>query len=120
MNEIFEKIDIVKSNKRKIRIENVHEKQHKKRKQEDIDAMIINLVCDAMLPFNVVENPSFKILINAGFPGKTILDRKSTVESITNDFIDMKNTLKNVFKNINYICVTADCWTVFHRYSTQY
>lgn len=116
MNNIFEKIENVKINKKRTRREKGTVTQNKKRKQEDVDSMIINFVCDAMLPFNVVENPSFKILINAGFPNKTILDRKATTESVTRKFADMKNALTDSFRAINYICITADCWTVYHRY----
>lgn len=114
---IFEQIGHIKSNKRKIKFVNTAtEKTNKKRRQEDIDKMIVNFVCDAMIPFKIIENPSFLALMNTAFPNKTILNRRTVAEDILKDFCVFKSALKQELNAINHICVTTDCWTIYHRY----
>lgn len=87
----------------------------KKTKQEDVDQLIIGFISDALVPFGIVENSSFKLLMKKGFPRKTLIDRKQAAEGVLQEFLCMKNSLIETFKGIKYICITADCWTMYHR-----
>lgn len=89
--------------------------QKKRYKQDDVDDLIVDFVCDGMLPFRTVDNPSFKLLMKTAFPRKTLLNRKQVVVKLMNEFIAIKDSLRKTFEKLEYICVTADCWSIYHR-----
>lgn len=113
---VIEEIENTKADKRKAQSAAAHEQQRKKKcRQENVDKMIIDFVGEALLPFSVVETGSFKSLIEAGFPGKTVLNRKDVAKGLCNEFLSIKNDLIKTFDETAYICITADCWSIFHR-----
>lgn len=92
-----------------------HEAKKVKLKEENINRLVLNFVNDALLPFSIVENPSFKQLMCAGFPRTAIMDRKQLTTELVRDFEAMKMELKETFQSISHICITADIWTIYHR-----
>lgn len=112
---IIEQVETSKANKRKEKEANSNEIPAKKRKQEEIDQLVVNFVSDAMLPFSTVENNSFKKLMNTAFPHKKILDRKQIVSELLKEFTSVKDDLKQTFEQLEYICLTADCWSIYHK-----
>ncbi|KAJ6642972.1 hypothetical protein Bhyg_07928 [Pseudolycoriella hygida] len=57
---------------------------------------MISAIIDAMLPFSFLENNSVRKLLEAGFPGKNILSRKSVVPLIEEDFRKLQEDLKKL------------------------
>lgn len=112
---MLERIDLEKRNKRKSNSTTDTQSQPKRSKQETIDRLIINFVTDALLPFKIVENPSFKELISTAFPRKTLLDRHTTSKDIVAGLNTFKSSIVETFNDINYMCITADCWSIYHR-----
>lgn len=53
--------------------------------------------------------------MTVAFPNKTLLDRHTTDLDIVQEFRTFKSSLTEIFEKLKYICITADCWTIFHR-----
>lgn len=120
-SEILSKInDCKNSSKRKSQELNQPEKQQKigcfaKPTQQMVTQSILNFVCDALVPFSTVNNPSFRALMKLGFPNINVLDRRSLSDKIKAEYTMTKDSMRKQFERLNYICVTADCWTAHKR-----
>lgn len=113
-DEIFEKIQTEKLNKRKEKLNNSGG-QAKKQRRQDVDQLITDFVVDALVPYSVVDTPSFKVLVNAGWPNRSHLDRHQVADNVASDFVKLKTSLVETFNPIKNICITADCWSMYHR-----
>lgn len=68
-----------------------------------------------MQPFSVVEAPSFINLVRNLAPSSTVMTRRMLVGRINARYEGMKSKLKATLEGIQYVTVTADCWTTFRR-----
>ncbi|EEC03003.1 hypothetical protein IscW_ISCW002840, partial [Ixodes scapularis] len=81
--------------------------------QASLDKLVVNFVIGGMQRFSIVENPSFVDLVRALAPHKTVLTRKALMSRIQEEYMEMKDRLKQELSNVAYVCITADCWTTF-------
>jgi len=78
--------------------------------------MIQNMIINASLPFNLVEQIDFKNLITTGYPNRYVLSRKTLMKNIEAQHQVLLQNMKSIFSKINYLTTTADCWTIFKRF----
>jgi len=76
--------------------------------------MIQNVILNASLPFNLVEQIEFKNLITTGF--RHVLCRKTLMKNIEAQYQVLIQNIKSLFSKISYLTTTADCWTIFKRF----
>lgn len=65
--------------------------------------LILNFVCDVVLPFSTVKNSSFVKLMNRICPNQKVPDRRTISKSIIQEFSAMKQLLKAKFEDIDDI-----------------
>lgn len=90
----------------------------KKVNQNGLNKLLVDLICDGMLSFSILDNKSMRKLLEAGFPGKTILSRRSVVPLIENDFQQLISDVKQELQQQKYVCLTCDSWTSYRRYES--
>lgn len=78
--------------------------------------MIQNVIINASLPFNLVEQIDFKNLISTGYPGRHVLSRKTLMKNIKLQHQVLVKNMKSLFSKVDYLTTTADCWTIFKRF----
>ena len=70
---------------------------------------------DTVQPFSLVEEPSFKRLIEGISLGKKAMCRKTLTTRIEKEFGKVKQTLITTLQKATYVCTTADLWSAHHR-----
>jgi spore germination protein YaaH len=83
--------------------------------KDRFEKLVVDTIVDAHLSAQVVENASFKALLDAGFHGFEI-HRTTVGDRITRKYNSMIEEMVKMFENIQYVCLTADCWTSYRRY----
>ncbi|XP_060773195.1 uncharacterized protein LOC132883505 [Neoarius graeffei] len=83
--------------------------------QSAVSRLIFEFVIDDVQPFSLVEQPSFKKLIEGISGGKTVMCRKTLVQRIEREFVAMKENLTATLKKVAHVCTTADLWTAHNR-----
>lgn len=82
--------------------------------QSTVSRLIFEYVNDDVQSFSLVEQPSFKKLIEGISGGKTVMCRKTLVQRVEREFAAMKETLTAIQKVTN-VCTTAELWTAHNR-----
>lgn len=74
----------------------------------------LQLIVNTVSPFTFIEHPAF-----VSYCKKTSnmvpVSRRSLIRSIESLYNQMINELINDLENIEYVCLTCDCWSIFHR-----
>lgn len=83
--------------------------------QEAVSTLVYKFVIDDVQPFSLVEQPSFKKLIEGISGGKTVMCRKTLIQRIEREFTVMKENLITTLKKVKHVCTTADLWTAHNR-----
>lgn len=83
--------------------------------QTAVSTLILEFVIDDVQSFSLVEQPSFKKLIEGISGGKTVMCRKTLVQRIEKEFAVMKETLIATLQKVTNVCTTADLWTAHNR-----
>lgn len=81
--------------------------------------MIQNLIINASLPFNLVEQEDFKKLVTFGYNGRHVLSRKTLVKNITFQHENLIQIMKDAFSRVEFLTTTADCWSIFKRFAIK-
>ena len=79
--------------------------------QAQLDKWIVSLISEGMLPLRVVELDAFKVIIQNGYPGKTVPGRTALDNRIRDTYSEMKITLLETLQKVKYVSTTADCWS---------
>ncbi|KAL4085405.1 hypothetical protein QTP88_027264 [Uroleucon formosanum] len=82
-------------------------------KHLELNLMIQNMIINASLPFNLVEQINFKNLITTGYPNRHVFSRKISMKNIEAQHQVFLQNMKSIFFKVNYLTTTADCWTIF-------
>ncbi|KAF0716715.1 Uncharacterized protein FWK35_00031341 [Aphis craccivora] len=86
----------------------------KKLNQTEFDKANIELIVSTVLPFSLIEHPGFikycKLTSN-----RVPASRRNFMRDIVSEYNDMTTSLKDELSQVNFVCITADCWSVFHR-----
>lgn len=67
-----------------------------------------------MVPLQVVENPYFLCLVNnlnGSNTGLKVISRRQLSDRVDDLFQKYVSDIKQEFKNISYVCTTADIWS---------
>ena len=83
--------------------------------QTAVNRLIFEFVIDAVQSFSLVDQPSFRKLIQGISGGKTAMCRKTLVQHIEREFAVMKESLTATLQKVTNVCTTADLWNVHNR-----
>lgn len=87
-------------------------------KSINLDKLIVNFVVDTMSPMSIVENKSFRALIEGAqqltHPPK-LMCRRTYNNKIADAYTEYKGSLKNRLKAAQFVCTTADIWSSSRR-----
>ena len=81
--------------------------------ESELTGLVLNMVTESMLPFSLVERPSFKEFITVCQPGVAISSCYSIVKTLEKHEFS-KAAVKNAMTSIEFVETTADCLTA-HR-----
>lgn len=74
----------------------------------------LKLIIETVSPFSLIEHPAFitycKLTSN-----KIPVSRRALVRRIETLYGKMIEEMITDFEEINYVCLTCDCWSIFHR-----
>lgn len=74
----------------------------------------LKLIIDTVSPFSLIEHPAFitycKLTSN-----KIPVSRRVFVRRIETLYGKMIEEMITDFEKIKYVCLTCDCWSIFHR-----
>ncbi|XP_060881964.1 uncharacterized protein LOC132953601 [Metopolophium dirhodum] len=95
---------------------NLHEfkKQKTKLSQATFDRANMELIISTVSPFSFIEHPAFLKYTNT-VAQMVPVSRRTLMRNINSSFEEMKNSIIKKFNDLEYVCVTADCWTAFRR-----
>jgi hypothetical protein len=86
----------------------------KKLSQTEFDKANIELIVSTVPPFSLIEHPAFikycKLTSN-----KIPASRRNFMREIITEYNDMIVFLKEELSKINYVCITADYWSIFRK-----
>lgn len=89
-----------------------------------IDNALIDLIIENMLTFGLIENASFKTLVNHLNPNYNMPPVPILVNMFNERYKDMINTIQANLMSNNYFCTTADVWCtkqkLFFAYSCHW
>ncbi|XP_061702033.1 uncharacterized protein zgc:161969 [Syngnathoides biaculeatus] len=80
--------------------------------QEKIDDLIFRYIVEDCQPFHVLEQPGFKKLITGLTEGLHPMDRVTLFSKVDLSFSKMRVELAAKLTSVQYVCTTADLWTV--------
>lgn len=91
----------------------------KKLSQEEFDKANLELIVGTVSPFSLIEHPCF-IKYCKKTSNKIPMSRRCLMRNIISNFNNMISQLKDELSKVKFVCITADCWSVFHRYEKYY
>lgn len=83
-------------------------------RKSQFEKLVVGAVIGANLSASIVDNPSVKKLLEAGFP-KYHIGRNTVTARIENDYMEIRSLLTKSFEKISLVCLTADCWSSYRR-----
>lgn len=87
-------------------------------KPVNFDRLLVNFLVDTMSPISIVENESFKALIEGAqqltVPPK-IICRQTCNTKIAERYTEYVENTKQQLKKVDFICTTADIWSSSKR-----
>ncbi|KAL4083723.1 hypothetical protein QTP88_029039 [Uroleucon formosanum] len=86
----------------------------KKLNETEFDKANIELIVSTVSPFSLIEHPGF-IKYCRLTSNRVPASRRNFMRDIVSEYNDMTASLKDELSQVNFVCITADCWSVFHR-----
>lgn len=87
-------------------------------KSVNFDRLLVNFLVDTMSPISIVENESFKALIEGAqqltVPPK-IMCRQTCNKKIAEQYTKYVENTKEALKKVDFVCTTADIWSSSKR-----
>ena len=77
---------------------------------------LVRTVDDALFAFSLVENPSFREIINALAPNLKVPGQRTLLRLISVAYSKLKTSMKAYLTTLAYVATTTDCWATEHRY----
>ncbi|XP_064457867.1 uncharacterized protein LOC135368470 isoform X2 [Ornithodoros turicata] len=84
--------------------------------QETLDKLVVDFVVNGSHPFSIVEEDSFVRMLQYAAPMKKVLTRRMLATRIEDSFTELKQRMQDTFRTVQYVTVTADCWSSHHRH----
>ena len=82
-----------------------------KASQITVHTVILNFICGTCMPFSIVENPSFCLLIKTLQPNCTVPTRETVKSKFDVMAKTTKENLCKEFLHVAHVATTTDCWT---------
>lgn len=83
--------------------------------QERVNKLVFDFVIDDVQCFSVVEQKSFRNLIEGISGGRKPMCRKTLMQRIEKEFASMKQSLTSKLMDVDSVCTTADIWSAQNR-----
>lgn len=83
--------------------------------QAKVDKLMINLICEGLHPFSLVEQPAFKELLLTLNPQCKVISRPTLRTRIDGAANQLKKTLVSHLSKVSYVATTTDCWTAHQQ-----
>jgi len=97
-----------------LKIEEVGKISVKKLTQAEFDAANLQLIVITVSPFSFIEHPAF--LRYCKITSSIVpVSRRTLIRNVQCIYEQMISQRINYLENIKYVCLTADCWSIFHR-----
>lgn len=82
--------------------------------KQKFDHVTLKLIINTASAFSLVEHEAFIEFCETTVQ-QTTMTRRTLMTHINKTFEKMKMELIEELKKVEWVCVTADCWTVFRR-----
>lgn len=79
--------------------------------QAKVNDLVVGFITEGLMPFSVVEMPSFKELITALQPNRTVISRPTVMKRINEKATLIKENVKSAMAKAQHIATTTDCGT---------
>ncbi|XP_039596674.1 uncharacterized protein zgc:161969 isoform X2 [Polypterus senegalus] len=83
--------------------------------QERVNKLVFDFVVEDVQCFSVVEQPSFRKLVEGLSGGKKTMCRKTLMQRIDREFAIMKESVISKLIDVDTVCTTADIWSAQNR-----
>lgn len=83
--------------------------------QAKTDDLVFNFMVEDCQPFHLLEQPGFKKLVAGLTEGFRCIDRAALFAKVDHAFSHMREELVALLRPVQYVCTTADVWTVDSR-----
>ena len=83
--------------------------------QKGLDNVVVNFAVQSLQPLSVVEQPSFKEMIQLLQPNLRVICRGTVKNRVVKSTQDMRKNLKAAMSKVEFIATTTDCWTAHRR-----
>lgn len=99
---------------KQLKLSEVGQNSIKKLTQTEFNNANIKLIINTVSPFSLIEHPAFIDYCKVT-SSKVPVSRRTLMRDVEILFNSLIEELKMEFKTVEYVCLTADCWTVFHK-----
>lgn len=82
---------------------------------DKLDKVILECIVSAALPFRIVENEDFRLLIETGYRGRKLMSRPTVVRKLNTIVAQIRANVLEKLAEPQYIASTADCWSVHKK-----
>ncbi len=79
--------------------------------KETVDQLVINFICECLLPFSVVKEKTFKELVTTLQPQAKVISPSTVTKRIFKAATDMKKKLIAELDEVKFVATTADYWS---------
>lgn len=113
------KFDDINSNNNTKTIQKTLEETYSKQPKQKITQKMFNqanleLIVSTVSPFSFIEHPAFINYCN-NVVNMIPVSRRTLMRDVDTCFTNMKEDMIETLNCVEYVCVTADCWTSFKR-----
>lgn len=83
--------------------------------QAKVNELIVGFITEGLMPFSVVEMPSFKALVTGLQPNRSVISRPTVMKRISEKATLIKENIKEAMAKVQHVATTTDCWTAHRR-----
>lgn len=99
---------------KQLKLSEVEHTSKKKLTQTEFNNANLKLIINTISPFSFIEHPAFIDYCKVT-SSKVPVSRRTLMRDVETLFNSLIEELKMEFKKVEYVCLTADCWSIFHR-----
>jgi KRAB domain-containing zinc finger protein len=83
--------------------------------QAKVNELVVGFITEGLMPFSVVEMPSFKALVTGLQPNRSVISRPTVMKRISEKATLAKQNIKGAMVKVQHVATTTDCWTAHRR-----
>ncbi|XP_016662810.1 uncharacterized protein LOC103310757 isoform X1 [Acyrthosiphon pisum] len=99
---------------KQLKLREVGHNSVKKLTQTEFNNANLKLIINTVSPFSLIEHPAFIDYCKLT-SSKIPVSRRTLMRDVEILFNSLIEELKMELNTVQYVCLTADCWTVFHK-----